>query len=466
MRDLIRARPKNPVLTPGWGSGGLGTLQGGIICTVMPHSRLLHCLNELEPTPAACFVLLYTYFEEVGIVEAENILREDGTHPLKLKPESPYPGEAVRQLAQKRESPAFDLFALSWLKGLDAQLGQERPIPLDSDVVFRGIDGRGYQLGWRNVVFTESPTWEADQSGSLAAYARHLIPVPVEPVEGRRIRCFSDKDWGDRFLHARLARIREKGKLCVLLWPFCGRVDYEIEEVPDPEMTWIRVCGIHNQAEVDEQMESALNAAQKHEATILVFPELILTESGEERLRSMLRRNGREGFPLLTLAGRCHRRGAERNDVNEAILLGPDGTELHRQRKLAAFTDRHRGLAERIEVGKELAVLESRIGNLVPLICLDLVSGKICGLVERSHGNVLLVPSLSDTTRDHRRAAKRLVVGNLAATFVCNRPFHDPQPSAERPAGTSFYRVPRPRPPRELLHFPDQADRPYLLFPG
>ncbi len=117
--------------------------------------------------------------------------------------------------------------------------------------------------------------------------------------------------------------------------------------------------------------------------------------------------------PILTLLGRCHRpnRRDSRNDVNEAILLGPDGRELARHRKLASFTADRR-LSEKLEVGQTLTVLESAAGNLVPLICLDLPNVAISALLKQTHGNVILVPSLSSTTSAHSNIALGLQASN------------------------------------------------------
>ncbi len=432
-----------------------------MIRSIMPRSRLLNCLDDPELTPANRFVLLYTYFEQLGTVDAENRLRDRKGHPLRLKPCWPDPGQAVlavQELRKVTDAAAFDLMALSWLKGLDSHLGQKRPLHLDSGVVFKGFDAREYELRRQNRLFSKIPTSKEYHSGSLAAYVKFLKPVPVK-IKGRHICSRSEASWGDTFFHRRLARISKDRKLTVLLWPLQGRL--QTEKVPGSYGAWIRVRGT---CDPEEEVKAALAASREQEATILIFPELTLTECGEETLRSELRGNGPEGFPLLTLAGRGHRKRPGKSDVNEALLLDPEGQDLLQHRKLTAYTDRRDGIAERIKVGKRLTVLESQIGNIVPLICLDLLSTEICALVEHSHGNLLLVPSLSETTKTHCHAAKRLQTSNLAATFVCNRRFNYPRCNEERQKGTSFYRIPRIREPRVVTHYPDQADKPYLLF--
>jgi len=190
---------------------------------------------------------------------------------------------------------------------------------------------------------------------------------------------------------------------------------------------------------------------------------LAVPETVERRIRDVLRSHGGDAWPILTLFGCTHRpSGDGRQYVNEAILLGPDGRELHRHRKLSRYTA-DRQFAEKIEVGNVLSILESPLGNLVPLVCLDLPHVGIRRLLEQTHGNFLLVPSLSRTTRAHASIARQLQASNRAATFVSNR-CYDEAPSHEKPEGTSFFRVPRKGDP-EVAHFGDgRTSSPYLLF--
>ncbi len=446
--------------------------------TVSPIPQdLVARLEALSPpTSGHCLGLVYSYFKEAGLVRVENKLRADGRHPLCLEPyparsQQLSPRSMLRLLNRSADEADFELLALRWLKSLDQRLSSDRLAEQAGAIVLKGFDGRSYSLRRRNdfiAEFYREGTSEADESSSLATYAPFHKLVPAEPVEGRRIDCLSESDWGYGSLHKRLKR-RLSGKrpqFSVMMWPFRTHIEYR--DIEDPEskddVRFVRLCQITNETEVTAEIEEALATACEKEVTILLFPELAVTETGERRVRDVLRSHGRDGFPILTLFGCCHRpSGDGKQYVNEAILLGPDGRELHRHRKLAAYTA-DRQLAERIEVGDVLSVLESCCGNLVPLICLDLPNVAVRRLLEQTHGSLFLVPSLSPKISAHASIARQLQASNRAGTFVCNRCF-DRQPSPQEPKGTSFYRVPRRAHPY-VAHVSHGAGPlpPYLLF--
>lgn len=440
------------------------------------HERLNRRLAALAPEEAAtCLGLLWSYFKEFGLVQVENEIRARWGHPVKLPP---HPEELFQtvsfettraELAALAGEVDFDVLALRWLKGLDQKIAQLFPEQYD-DLLVEGLDGRRYKLCRRNDFIAESYGETEErvvyQSLSLAAYSRFHKLVPIHPVEGRTIDCRSENDWLPPDLQDRLedVRLAELPTLRVLLWPFRTELDFGDCETLRDGVRWVRLHTIKNEGELVDEIEEAFAAARKEEATILILPELVIPPTVEERIHGILEGHGREGYPMLTVFGCCHCQSEDdpRIDVNEAVVLGPDGTELHRHRKLAAFTDRERGIAERIKVGDRLSVLETRLGNLVPLICLDLPNVAILDLLKKTHGNVLLTPSLSPQTSAHDSAAKQLQIEQLASTFVCNRRF-DQQPTADSPSGTSFFRVPRAK-DAHVAHFPKHAKRPNLLF--
>jgi hypothetical protein len=429
------------------------------------------------PRSAACLVLLCSYFEKEGLQKAEGELQKQGEHPLDLLPisEKERPADMVRRLGALPDSLHFDVLALRWLKRLDLRLAHQLDERQDEDPM-RGIDGVLYRLRRRNEDLAKAlgdVTWEADQSRSTAAYCRHHKLVPAEPVKGIEIECRTADDWGDPYLHRRLKRLLSgrDPPLRVMLWPFLGHLDFEVEDwtasgktrAPKP-IRCISLRGVRNESDLLEDTENALAEARSLKVAILVFPELVMTSKAAARVREVLSGHGADGFPILTLFGCCHRRCADgRADVNEALLLGPDGSELCSHQKLTHYTNRDRRISERLDPGEKLTVLECGFGNLVPLICLDFVNPSVVTVISATHGNVLLVPSLSPKTSTYTHVAAGLHASNRACSFVCNRRFEDPQPCSEDPAGTSFYRAGR----SVFSHFPqrkEDAGMPFVLF--
>jgi predicted amidohydrolase len=440
-------------------------------CERMPRTELIRHLENLHPpTPEGCLVLLWSYFETADLGKVENYLRSKSIHPLAFRSELPggpirarLPA-AIRELGQL-EGPDFDVYALRWLTSLDRDLKDRRGRRLDR-LALQGLGQQMYWLRRRNDFLAEyyhpGVTWEADQSRSLSTYTRFHKAVPAEAIEGITINCRPESSWGNRRLHLRL--LEERTRFRVLIWPLQVVLDYPALDALRADFPPEFVCldRIRNESDLEAEVREALQTAGGLEVTLLILPELAVPPATEAKIRNRLAGHGPDGFPILTLFGRCHRRTPKGDlDLNEAVLLGPDGGELHRHRKLTAFTgfseDRAHHFGERLEVGNTVTVLECALGNLAPLICLDLLHLPLAGILRRSHANVFPVPSLSPQTSAHRTAARQVQASNRAGTFVCNRWI-----DGLSEQGTSFYQVPRRNGYR--AHLPDSGKTPYLLF--
>jgi hypothetical protein len=433
----------------------------------MPRTELLRRLADSDSlSPAACLVLLWTYFEDdrIGLATVENLVRAQWRHPLRLPA---YDHATARtDLLGRNDAGELDLIALRWLKGLDLLLNQA-PFQDFEDDQLTGFDGRPYSVRRRNAFLASHyqerrlpVRWVAHQGLSLAAYCRHFVCVPSHPVRGFQIR--SRSSWAPRHLLDRLEAERER--LRIMLWSFQTPAAYPglaaLNAEAPPEKIVLDEIG--NEPELQEEIQRAIGVAREERVTLLLFPELSIPPASGEQIRRVLARHGVDGFPILTLFGCCHRLN-ERGDlhVTEAVLLGPDGSELHRHPKLVPFTDYRFGegnpVGENLETGRTVAVLESALGNLTPLICIDLLNEEVKEVLRQSHGNLFPVPSLSEETKAHRHAALTLQVRALASTFVCNRWTTPPSKDS-----ASFCRTPRPG--GLVLHWPNPAALPYLLF--
>lgn len=417
--------------------------------TFMSRTELLRRLQSQEPVSSeACFVLLWTYLNQGRVVAGENLSRSQGVHPFKVEAFVP-PGATQREriaatirTLETAESGAFDLLALRWLKALDSHFHQRKGAQL-SDEWLQGIDGMEYRVRRRNHFladyFQARVTSKADQSGTPHLYTPHHMAVP-RSVAGISINVRPAQDWADTSLRSRLAV--EHRKLSVMLWHLDTRLDYRALHDDAPASDFISLAEVCNEEALIVEVREALSVARQKEVSLLIFPELAIPPATREEIRKVLKQNGPAAYPLLTLFGCCHRAASDGGDLNEGLLLGPDGRTLHCHEKLAAFTrivkrDRTIIKGERLKAGTTVSVLESPLGNLTPLICLDFIHKPLYQTLVSTHANLFAVPSLSDTTKPHRRAAKDLQAENLASSFVCNRTFDDPSEEA-----ASFVQVP------------------------
>lgn len=440
----------------------------------MEPSHLVQALDRLHPpTPAACLVLLWTFYEP-NLAKIENALRSAGIQPRRIEPVADTLDSAVLrehvgglERLEGREIE-FDCFALALIMSLDRALKDMSPKRIGGKLL--GVDGKPYRLRLRNNFIADTydqslrgVTWAAQQGDTMYSYARHTVLVPEDSASVDGFTLQHRANCCDRGLTGRLRKARLPDEFRIMLWPITTEIDYpEMDGVgATPPPPFVSLRAPRNEDVLQADLETALGEAAKQRVTILIFPELAIPPNLANRVRAILNGHGSDGHPILTCLALCHADapGDGNSDVNEAVLLGPEGRELHRHRKLEPFTiGTDFPCGERIETGSTIAVIETPVGNLQILICLDLFHVRTRTAVERSYANVLLVPSLSPKISAHQTAAAGFGASQLASTFVCNRWL---RPTGEE--ATSFYLVPR-RDARLVKHLPDHQKFPYLLF--
>ncbi len=411
---------------------------------------LLRQIDQLpRPTAASVFILLWDFFGRSGLAETENHLRELEEEPHSLKPyghPGPCPNHAAKASSELRglltDSTQFDLLALRWLKRLDRDLRQEHPRALGS-LELPGVEGAPFLLKTRNNWISDHllqnprsnpPSVKQGDALSLFPYCSFHMAVPTAPIRGRRIEGRSSQGrraWATPELHLRMLREWERKHFSVLLWPFTTDITYTgarlTEALPKPGgFNPIRLAEVEQEDDLTAEALEAIGIARQLEATFLILPELSIPPATLTAIQRDLAGTPSSNWPLLILAGTCHRSQSEKdNDLNEAILLGPDGREQHRHRKLTNFIHQRPDgqIGERVDVGHVISVLESPLGNLVPLICLDLFHDTLRNSLNECHGTIFLVPSLSPTTSAHREAARQYWRQRWVSSFVCNRWF-------------------------------------------
>lgn len=387
----------------------------------------------------AAFVLLWTFFDTVGLSGVENSFVINNFDPNMIEPNPPRPDdesystERLRSaLARKHRDLGFDHAAAAWLKGLDGVLTMQRGT--FEHRVLEGYDGRTYRIRALNNVIggyfagLEREPDDEDigprgvagntrRSLSLSAYCSRFRVVPTE-LKG--IRIIGTGKWGNPSIHDRLRAAARNG-LRFLSWPVRYALGVHRWQDEKTKAKFVRVNVAADAAVRHAELARAVAAARDNAAAILVLPELSTASADLAVLQELLSKHAFDDCPILTVAGLEHQRG-DAADVNEAVLLGPDGELLHRQAKLTRYPAAD-GSKEWTTTGTEMHVFESPVGNLTLLICLDLFNEGIEPVIDASHANVLLVPSLSDKTSAHASAARRYLNVKLATTVVCNRWF-------------------------------------------
>jgi len=413
---------------------------------------------------ARTFVLLWTYFETVGLQDAESAVDRkytdrDALERYGVGRNSLPPTRILDALVT--DAAEFDLRCLRWLKGLDDVL-QRQNGTFDGTVT--GFDRRQYWIRRRNDFIANQYASNASglttadlQGGTLRRYCRTFVVILAEHA-GLTVECKAERRWGDGLLHERLKAARREFR--TICWPLSRPL--ELRNGPPTHLS-VTTAGETTAA---GELQRAIDAAQQHHATFLIFPELSLSPDDLVALHGLLAsRDVASDFPVLTLAGVTHQPSViEGLEVNEAVLLGADGEILHRHTKMYPF-EAAGGAIERLEVGRKLSVLESPIGNITPLICLEFFNFKVAAVLQQSHANIFLVPSLSETTGAHEITAVIYRAHNGGTTLLSNRDLEGDYKAARR----TFYSAPGKRLDRPILQYLVSGDR-YLTyeleFPG
>ncbi|MGO9320371.1 MAG: hypothetical protein ACLQBY_06175 [Solirubrobacteraceae bacterium] len=325
----------------------------------------------------------------------------------------------------------------------------------------KGADGEDVIVMWKRAPLMQALRADvappsADEQPSLSTLAPRLV---VCPRECRQVTLAEihpdDKSW--RAVCAALEKACANATLSVHL-DCLG--DAGLESSTDGIPGWTTdsslAVGWFDEDNLDPVAESdckdaAVRAVRDaaEPGAVLVLPELAATQDVEEAIVRTLRElHQQHRAPALTVIGLYHRfpaapepiAAAERallgdaelsGRVNEAIVLGPDGCELWRHRKLSAAQAQSAAGAEPppgmpaptedITLGDTLRFASSPIGRLAVLICIDAFAEHLWQRLVQCGVDVLLVPSLSPTVHRHANALQLLVQKLWGAAFVCNR---------------------------------------------
>src|SRR5262249_19117919 len=134
--------------------------------------------------------------------------------------------------------------------------------------------------------------------------------------------------------------INEAAELTIMIWPFAATLRYAgLAEAVKNGASFVSLTEMVNERELIAEAERAIEEARRERATILVFPELGFPLAAAGAVKAKLAAGAGDVHPILTVMGLCHHRPANAAlDLNEAVILGPGGAEVHRHRKLASFT--------------------------------------------------------------------------------------------------------------------------------
>ncbi len=286
----------------------------------------------------------------------------------------------------------------------------------------------------------------AAENPSLHTLAPRLDVSPVE-IKGVRLEVLQADSAEWSFAEALLERglAHHPPQLEIHLNSLGDRGVVAPRLVPEEEPKPVRRCWFSSADDpaTDEDasaaaMEAAAQASGECDS-ILLLPELALSDRGIRELQEWLGSSDQGGSPpALTVVGLQHTDAPKVSEglatkVNEAVILGPSGVELLRHRKLSAAQTTVEipdigacTVVEDIQVGDHLQMVQTLVGTVAVLICLDSFAETLEARLTASPVSLMLVPSLSPTVHRHQNSLQLLVQRRAGVAFVCNRWFEPP----------------------------------------
>ncbi len=200
------------------------------------------------------------------------------------------------------------------------------------------------------------------------------------------------------------------------------------------------------------RIQTGLRIARERRASIVVLPELALTASSFDQLRS----GGAFGKIGLLVAGSYHEQvPAGQAGANVAVVFA-HGREVHRHLKFAEFhygepggTRRYEHLRSRAELDGFDLLLGPRC-TLVVLICKDALDERVKDLVRDLAPTLVLIPAMSPEVEDFELLAERLARDPQGFTLIA---------CTGSPRGAIFGRPAKNRP-----YWPDAIPGPSLVI--
>ncbi len=199
-------------------------------------------------------------------------------------------------------------------------------------------------------------------------------------------------------------------------------------------------------SDVKTRIEAILTAAIDRGVDILIFPELVVDHDARTKIGRFLCHQNTSGQLKLVVAGSFHSEWGEGGYVNQAPMFDWQGNIVWRHNKRSRYALRHEEMGkspkgvslqeslntkagdrmqENIHISHPLAFVDTPIGRIATLICLDYLQEAVIRTVREIGCDFLLVPLMTtsiDTFESHAwnlYGAKLHVLSACSASVSC-----------------------------------------------
>jgi predicted amidohydrolase len=404
--------------------------------------------NHIQNNREGCldFFTIYQAFQE----EIRQICEEQGTFDvfkLEIK------GILDKLPENCNGAQSFPVTAWALLKALDISMGEapHHLSAMDSVMICKASPALGNHR-FRLLFKPENLIWEMLQEADIMIRTGDNIGIRIEDHLKKLI--FYREDLTRRIKINRLNKkvdiplAQRETELAIAISPICCSFDYSFESFRSNGTVPYVFSGINNKEKIKPFIDRALNQCLDENVAIVVFPELTIDSNLRKYIADWLRLNNSEQRILMVIAGSFHfpvngENGTDGKYVNSSVAFAYDGQELWKQEKMHPFKLTEQEIKkmfenskngrfkemfnkddtegrERIEISDTLEVIESSIGRMATLICLDLIVKEKGLLVVNPGINMIFAPTMSRTLSRMVGAAREFGTNQQASVFCAN----------------------------------------------
>ncbi len=228
------------------------------------------------------------------------------------------------------------------------------------------------------------------------------------------------------FSHKHLAQLRQAHEptLRIALGHFPDSLQIAWSTVATHETRKIGFAtGTEGEEERLEAARQQIYEAEQQHADLLIFPELTLSESVQEKLRDWLLQRDEQKNPCsisLIVLGSFHVRSETFARNRSRLLQGKNGRNIFNHDKFSPASIG--GFTENFTPGQSAQLLSTPIGNFSLAICKDCIDNYWDIWLKQLCPDWLLIPSLSDKVTLHQQATKNLWNHHRSTSLIANQP--------------------------------------------
>lgn len=223
----------------------------------------------------------------------------------------------------------------------------------------------------------------------------------------------------DRYINRKIKNKDNEFKIALI--PFSNDKDIlDLEIIQRNHKDHISIKGIKQEEKYVQLVKDILKELIKFKVDIVVFPEMVFTKNMVNKVKEVLNKN--RGKFLLIVCGSIWK-----DRSNTCIILGGNGLELGRQKKLNRYREKDdfNGIKfEDLDLSSDGKIINmydlKGFGRFCTPICVDFINKDYFNNIADIGCNICLVPTYTTSLHSFKNKANDLGAKNFGGVFLSN----------------------------------------------